>query len=523
MRPPSDEDIENYDEIMWSFIDMLQALLDWRKIVDLQYNGETVFRVTMSFPELLGPSHERDIQVVRSWDELPPLPEKHPPGYWRSVWEASQAEQQQPEAAAPRPAEPRYCPVPPPNPAKRRLSPLPEDLLRLKPQPLPYVPTIEDLRRTADAVSETMAAIGDGTAAPWLGFKAMAASLDALQQMFGRASAKPAAPVPAAATDSVCPANEPPPAQPTFAPAPSLLETLGNLAKGVVTAKISPGDALSVAEAALYDAAFPNETAAFRSRVANGLASVGEEAEGFAAELYNDAVDQVQTGVALAPYLIGPAGSLLSESGLPALIDRAKIDIDPHLAQGADLADKTSAAVQVALAAGSFGGTFADGWAAKRLVLPNPEPPPNRGLTFVLENSGKAKTPAGQAAQDFEAATEGAYSDVATRQRMVPALRYTNRNPKGAPHVKFDGHRQLDDGRIELIDGKRRIVRYSNKDGPVVKKKMKDALKRQSEALKQNPGYVGVLELPTKEAAKEARHVLERLGIRNIAVRVRQP
>jgi hypothetical protein len=217
MRPPTDEDIENYDDIMWNFIDMLQALLDWRKIIDLQYNGETVFRVTMSFPELLGPSHERDIQVVRSWDELPPLPEKHPPGYWRSVWEASQAEQQQPEEAPPEPEEPRYWPVPPPNPAQRRSYPPPEDLLRLKPQPLPSVPSIEDLERTADTIFQSMVAIGNGTAAPWLGFKAMAASLDAMNQFFGMAPAKAAERVPAApASDRP---NAPKPERaPTIAP-----------------------------------------------------------------------------------------------------------------------------------------------------------------------------------------------------------------------------------------------------------------------------------------------------------------
>jgi Restriction endonuclease fold toxin 5 len=151
---------------------------------------------------------------------------------------------------------------------------------------------------------------------------------------------------------------------------------LGNLAKGVVTAKISPGDALGLAEVALYDAAFPNETAGFRSRVANGPASITEEAEGFAAELYNDALGQVQTGVALAPYLTGPAGSVLGASGIPELIERAKIDIDPRLAQGADIADKTSAAVQTALAAVSLGDTLTERLVG-RTIIPDPEPPIN--------------------------------------------------------------------------------------------------------------------------------------------------
>ncbi|MCX2803377.1 hypothetical protein OQJ68_16490, partial [Microbulbifer thermotolerans] len=147
---------------------------------------------------------------------------------------------------------------------------------------------------------------------------------------------------------------------------------------------------------------------------------------------------------------------------------------------------------------------------------------PNRGLTFVGENLGTPRNSAMQAARDFESGTTGAFSDIVTRQRQVPALRYDNPNPNGAPFVKFDGYQQLDDGVIELIDSKTRIVPFSTREGPFISPSVRDGLVRKSEALSQNPGYRGVIELPTTEARREAQQVLRQLGITNISTRVRQ-
>jgi filamentous hemagglutinin len=127
-----------------------------------------------------------------------------------------------------------------------------------------------------------------------------------------------------------------------------------------------------------------------------------------------------------------------------------------------------------------------------------------------------------QTARDFESGTTGAFSDIATRQRQVPALRYDNPNPNGAPYVKFDGYQQLDDGVIELVDAKTRIVPFSTREGPFISSSVRDGLVRKSEALAQNPGYRGVIELPTVEARREAQQVLRQLGITNISTRVRQ-
>jgi hypothetical protein len=316
---------------------MLQALLDWRKIVDLQYNGETVFRVTMSFPELLGPSHERDIQVVRSWDELPPLPEKHSPGYWRQVWEAQQAEQQQPEEAAPEPAEPRYWPVPPPNPAKRRFYPAPEDLLRLEPQPLPSVPSIDDLQRTADAMSQTMAAIGNRAAAPWLGWKTMATSLDAMQQMFGIAPAKADERVQAAAADRVSTssdakqASSPPPA-PAAAPAD---------APGQVSAA-SAGDKGGLARTVLDTVTDPHNLLAATSLIPGPAGPVATLAN--AAISTDTDPHDLLTAASLLP---GPAGTVATV-----------VDAGVEFQEGHD----TNALIDLAAAAAGF---FTDAGAVK--------------------------------------------------------------------------------------------------------------------------------------------------------------
>lgn len=137
------------------------------------------------------------------------------------------------------------------------------------------------------------------------------------------------------------------------------------------------------------------------------------------------------------------------------------------------------------------------------------------------ENLGAPTSAAQQFARDFEAGTQGAFSDIATQQRQAPALLFENPNPNGAPYVKFDGFSSLNDGTVELIDAKTRIVPFSTEDGPFISPNVADQLTRQSAALAQNPGYTGVLEFPTQTAASEAQGVLGQLNIRNISVRVR--
>jgi filamentous hemagglutinin len=146
----------------------------------------------------------------------------------------------------------------------------------------------------------------------------------------------------------------------------------------------------------------------------------------------------------------------------------------------------------------------------------------NRGHTFVGENLGTPRNAAMQAARDFESGTPGAFSDIATGQRQVPALRFDNPNPNGSPYVEFDGYQPLDKSVIELIDSKTRIVPFATKDEPFISPSVRDGLVRKSEAMAQNPNYRGVIELPTATARREAQLVLRQLGITNISTRIRR-
>ena len=147
--------------------------------------------------------------------------------------------------------------------------------------------------------------------------------------------------------------------------------------------------------------------------------------------------------------------------------------------------------------------------------------PANRGLTFVGENLGTPRNAAMRNARDFEAGTIGAFSDVASRQRMAPALRFDNPKPNGASFVKFDGYQQLDNGITELIDSKTRLVPFSTRQGPFISDSVRDGLVRKSLAIQQNEGFRAVLEFPTATARREAQQVLRQLGITNISTRVR--
>lgn len=134
--------------------------------------------------------------------------------------------------------------------------------------------------------------------------------------------------------------------------------------------------------------------------------------------------------------------------------------------------------------------------AARRLVGPN------RGVVNVLENTSKKP-----AAAAYEDAVPGAYTDVATGQRVVPALRFTNPNPRGTNFVRFDGR----DG-MRLIDRKLNLTTKS--------KQIQD-LQRMSEALSQNhPEYQGVIQVPSEAARRAAQRALQKAGVNNISIEV---
>ncbi len=146
----------------------------------------------------------------------------------------------------------------------------------------------------------------------------------------------------------------------------------------------------------------------------------------------------------------------------------------------------------------------------------------NRGLLFVPENIGPPGSPAMREAYRYQAQTAGSSTNPATGQSAAsPALRYDNPNPNGASIVRWDGIRVLPDGTIELIDAKTAVGIFPTRAGTFIPPSFREQLRRQSTALAQNPGYMGVIEVPTAQVAADARSIIDELEIRNISVRVR--
>jgi hypothetical protein len=112
--------------------------------------------------------------------------------------------------------------------------------------------------------------------------------------------------------------------------------------------------------------------------------------------------------------------------------------------------------------------------------------------------------------------------DPLTGESNVPALQFDNPNPNGNPYVKWDGYQQLPDGTTELIDAKTAIsLPFSTGNGPFVPESTLEQLANKSDALEENPGYSGVIEVPTDQVAADTQAVLNDLNINNIGVRVR--
>lgn len=140
----------------------------------------------------------------------------------------------------------------------------------------------------------------------------------------------------------------------------------------------------------------------------------------------------------------------------------------------------------------------------------------NKGLIYVAEG------PRGKpAAQEFQAGTSGAFTDLATGKSGVPALRYNNPNDKGVNFVKFDGvERGADGSSVLLIDAKTKLAIWS----PSTQKSVMDTLQRVKSAVDQNPGYKVVYEFPNVKVEAQAKAFIRANGFGEIvSTRTRTP
>jgi hypothetical protein len=292
--------------------------------------------------------------------------------------------------------------------------------------------------------------------------------------------------------------------------AKGMVQGLGTLAEGAYDVATDPNaraqawnDAVDAAQTVEWAAQNPGQAA---SDIGQG-----------ATNLYNNFVTAEQQAVAngqgaqfwgnLAGQATFAAGTVL----VPGLAEGKLAGATGELGDASQLVKAASTLEDAAPAISDA----AEG-AAAAPVLPNPD-----ALSFVPENSGVAQSPAGQVWRDYQAQTVGADTDPLTGQSNVPALQFDNPNPNGNPYVKWDGYQQLPDGTTELIDAKTAISPFSTADGPFVPQSTLDQLVNKSAALDQNPGYTGVIEVPTEQAAADAQAALDNLGIDNIDVRVR--
>jgi len=124
-----------------------------------------------------------------------------------------------------------------------------------------------------------------------------------------------------------------------------------------------------------------------------------------------------------------------------------------------------------------------------------------------------------QAAQDFQAGTSGAYSDLATGKSAVSALRYDNPKEKGLDFIKFDGIEDGPNGTALLIDAKTKLATWNSG----AQNSVMSTLERVDAALKDNPEFKVIYEFPNAKMATAAKDFINGTKYKNtVTVRVRK-
>jgi hypothetical protein len=127
---------------------------------------------------------------------------------------------------------------------------------------------------------------------------------------------------------------------------------------------------------------------------------------------------------------------------------------------------------------------------------------PNRARGTDLEKQN------GSAAQQYENTIPGSSSDIASKKKIVPTLKYINPNPNGKNFIKFDG---FDIETNTFIDRKLSFTTYP---------KSLDQVKRASEALRQNPAFRLQYEVPNEKQYRMAIKIFRDLKINNVSVKI---
>ncbi|MBR8656524.1 hemagglutinin repeat-containing protein, partial [Achromobacter sp. Marseille-Q0513] len=225
--------------------------------------------------------------------------------------------------------------------------------------------------------------------------------------------------------------------------------------------------------------------------------------------------NSVAEGLAIDSSGFALGGILVSRAVLQAVVRQAEVS-----ALGGSVLGKVGSAER--LATGGTVGSKADS------LLPNLN---TRVLTetearaLTSENKGLiyvAESPKGnQAAQNFQAGTSGAYTDLATGKLAVPALRYNNPKLDGINFVKFDGIEKAADGSaVLLIDAKTKLAIWNQ----AAQESVLSTLRRVRTAVEQNPGYKVIYEFPNAKVEAQANKFIRDNDFdKIITTRVRAP
>ncbi len=234
-----------------------------------------------------------------------------------------------------------------------------------------------------------------------------------------------------------------------------------------------------------------------------------------------DTVGVAADGVAaLVPFVPGGAGvAIKSHRAFQAM--RAAdtvVSVGQGLAAGIDagiaynqgdttgtLVNGTVAALQAGVVGARVGSKFMRGSEISPNIVPvsiktaKQLDEPNRGIIYMFESQADITKPFAA----YDAGTLGACSDIATRQRIVPALRFDN--ARGYNFVRLDGVDPLDP--MLLVNRKLSLT---------TKSKQVDDMRRLAEALRQNVSYRAVFEFPTEKTARRGDAILKKVGVADV-------
>jgi hypothetical protein len=246
-------------------------------------------------------------------------------------------------------------------------------------------------------------------------------------------------------------------------------------------------------------------------------------------------VENEQRGAANEPYQSAPQRNVSTDAGEPQT--NAAVGQDVARGQGNDGAAATTADTtaprQNETSPSPPSAASASGKPPSPSGVPQQSAPPQRSARPTKRTGFKARNAAADTFVPYSLEVPDGLTPVQRAEARIrwvkenanmdpPARAYNNSAPGFRPGLAPALMRKLPGGRIRPVkfDGMENGFLIDRKTGVRRTLKFKQGVRRQSDALTQN-GLTGRWHVPDEATAKEARRLLERLGIENIEVEVR--